>query len=824
LKEVKEESEESNSEIESESSENEYEDENNPFSGNKKRQRTPTPTLKKRKVSVEEEETNEVTDNSLFTMLSGKGVAIKNTVHDWLDQYLSDGELSFVSLANMLLQSAGCSKFLKEEEYKKLSDDAEDKFRDLFVDHMKNIEESYDENTFSASKISDKKFKKSFTSFWSLLVKDSGEEVIYETELIDELSEMLIVMSGTWLDPIRLIATTAGLILIDELCKVGRKLQEDVKRNVTLKIERVEGYIGKLYDAIFVNRYKDTDHLIRVECISKLPSWIDNYPMIFMDNTCLRYFGWMMSDKHWEVRLNSLKGLYMLCLKEDRLAGCRMLIERFKEALIDISTLDQHESVRTAGLDLIQLVVPLGVFSLADVELFKKCLLFDDGNEKFKHRVLTITVLSLLEHHGEEIFAVLKAIGKRHFRALVTILRDIPKASFLLDYEKLLNLVVTEEDIPEEDEKVLLNFLSNLFLSHAEDNQNEKKTTRLLITALPKLLVKYTAEIELLKPSLDILNAIDVTTYLELRMTKAYEKMWTDLTDLFFKYEDEELLGKILKLIKHHLTHEDLSASVSIKQEELFTRIQTETSPFRLAAFCKTYYVEGLERNKTFQESMQQLTVSSNGFHLKPVIYSCLSFWKIGKELEGNSSGSDSIFEIYNLQQDALQFADEFIESKKGSLSEKVAVASAIEDLHVMFSKSIPEKYSSLIINSLDPKRLEFLQRVCSEINQELSKNQEIEGEFHNSYNSDWSEIEFTLGLAVKICQCFVKLCKLGYIELVKLSDAFCFFNFASREYLDDFLKSWIDDLPITNEKDILSMVEETIIKVRISYVIEPVT
>lgn len=83
-----------------------------------------------------------------------------------------------------------------------------------------------------------------------------------------------------------------------------------------------------IYNGIFVNRYRDVDSVIRVDCIRELAVWIEKCPDVFLDSQYLRYLGWNLSDKQPTVRMESLTGMQKL-FEPSNAPGLRPFIERY---------------------------------------------------------------------------------------------------------------------------------------------------------------------------------------------------------------------------------------------------------------------------------------------------------------------------------------------------------------------------------------------------------------------------------------------------------------------------------------------------------------
>jgi cohesin complex subunit SA-1/2 len=78
--------------------------------------------------------------------------------------------------------------------------------------------------------------------------------------------------------------------------KPNQKLTETVQ-DLQNKKKRLDRLINDLFDGVFVHRYRDSDPLIRADCIQSFGNWIISYPDLFLEPQYLKYLGWMLSDK-----------------------------------------------------------------------------------------------------------------------------------------------------------------------------------------------------------------------------------------------------------------------------------------------------------------------------------------------------------------------------------------------------------------------------------------------------------------------------------------------------------------------------------------------
>jgi cohesin complex subunit SA-1/2 len=229
--------------------------------------------------------------------------------------------------------------------------------------------------------------------------------VLYENTVVMEvITSWISVMSATPNRPFRHTATVAALTIVSALCGVGRDLadvnsklmrqvdgekkksrgankariaemEKNVKQN-TQKEQILKEQLDLWFDAVFVHRYRDVDHHIRLDCMQALGDWIFIFPDVYFDGTFLRYFGWVLSDLNAATRLEVLKGLIRLYKDSDKLHGLRAFTERFRPRMVEMATRDSDPHVRTTAIELIDVLREAGFLEPSDIDAVGK-LIFD---------------------------------------------------------------------------------------------------------------------------------------------------------------------------------------------------------------------------------------------------------------------------------------------------------------------------------------------------------------------------------------------------------------------------------------------------------------
>jgi cohesin complex subunit SA-1/2 len=250
-------------------------------------------------------------------------------------------------------------------------------------------------------------FKETFTSFMrSLTLTIAKSDLLYDDPpLVENISSWIASMCNTHNRPFRHTATVAALSILSALCEVGRGLADvksklvrqiegekkkggrnsnkgrvaEMEKNLGLNSQKeavVKDQLESWFDSVFVHRYRDVDHHIRLDCMQALSDWIMLFPNIYLDGSYLRYFGWTLSDLNASVRLEILKGLLRIYKDNSKLHGVRAFTERFRPRIIEMATRDSDLGVRIMAIELMDVLRETGHVEPNDIDSIGK-LVFD---------------------------------------------------------------------------------------------------------------------------------------------------------------------------------------------------------------------------------------------------------------------------------------------------------------------------------------------------------------------------------------------------------------------------------------------------------------
>jgi cohesin complex subunit SA-1/2 len=129
--------------------------------------------------------------------------------------------------------------------------------------------------------------------------------------------------------------------------------------------EEIQKMVTYMFKSVFVHRYRDVVDDIRCVCLTELGVWIMECPVLFMEDSYLKYLGWPLHDKVGSVRLCAIKSLLSLYVCRDMKDKLVLFTEKFKDRLVSL-VLDKDLEVAVCGIQLLQALAKYQPNSLTD--------------------------------------------------------------------------------------------------------------------------------------------------------------------------------------------------------------------------------------------------------------------------------------------------------------------------------------------------------------------------------------------------------------------------------------------------------------------------
>lgn len=299
----------------------------------------------------------------LFYALSQPKANTKQILATWHKALSNNEAQAFLDVIKLLIQSAGYLNdtfdglFSGEISFNTLGGDNSAKILDALQSSDSVNFSARSEYPFLVKQKAKNSFKSKFDEFFNGIIEDlhpsllprsssdSDEDDGFEQNvLFNNILYWIISMTSCQYRPFRHVATAAGLTILTSMTRTVNSVSED-----TGKVYLFEKYMRLLFDGIFISRYRDVDHAIRSMCIESLGDCIRNYPSFFLNNSFLRYLGWMLHDKHHEPRLLTIAAIRALLVDSRtgestsiHVHGMRQFIERFSKRIVELSLWDKH--------------------------------------------------------------------------------------------------------------------------------------------------------------------------------------------------------------------------------------------------------------------------------------------------------------------------------------------------------------------------------------------------------------------------------------------------------------------------------------------------
>jgi cohesin complex subunit SA-1/2 len=274
-----------------------------------------------------------------------------------------------------------------------------------------------------------RKFRPNLSSFFESLVSTiAAGNLLLEDPLLETICSWVGSMSTSTLRQFRHTTTVIALEIISNLSKcsavirraeatTNRQLEAEREKtpqneariqDMTAKLEKneekrdkVETMITGLFETVFVHRYRDIDVKIRIDCIHALSDWTQILPDMFFDGTYIRYLGWILSDPVAATRLEVVKALTKLFKTKDSVSNLRHFTERFRPRLVEMGAQDVDITVRSATIELLDVVRKVGFLEPNDIETIGR-LLFD-SEQKVRKAVVPFFVENLDDLYHEKL-------------------------------------------------------------------------------------------------------------------------------------------------------------------------------------------------------------------------------------------------------------------------------------------------------------------------------------------------------------------------------------------------------------------------------------
>ncbi|NXE63060.1 STAG2 protein, partial [Calcarius ornatus] len=545
---------------------------------------------------------------TLFEVVSMGKQAMQSVVVDWVEAYKQDRNVALLDLINFFIQCSGCQGMVTAEMFQSL----------YKKDVMQKMTETFDKDNEDYPLIRTgpywKKFKANFCEFIAVLVQQCQCSILYDNYLMDTIISLLTGLADSMVRAFRHTSTLAAMKLLTAVVSVhlnldvnkhnAQRLYEVEKKRLSGKrtsyrldqLERkrkeyehklleIQNMMNAIFKGTFLTRYRDVIPEIRATCMEEIGSWIKTYPDAFLNDSYLKYVGWMLYDKQAEVRLKCLLGLQGIYSRKELVSRMDLFTNRFKDRIVSMP-LDKDHEVAVQAMKLLMLMSQNcgDVLSAEDCEMLYQFVYTT-------HRPLAVAAgeflyKRLLSHGGDKvqpkgggkfgasteqlkrlIHFFLESELHKHVAYLVDSLWDWA-GKFLKDWECMTTLLLKNaeesgEALSDAQESALIEIILATVREAAEGHPpvgrgaakkilsvKEKKIqledctkiTEHFIMVLPQLLAKYSTDAQKVANLLQIPQYYYLDVYSTGHLEKHLDALLREIKDIVAKHSDMSVL------------------------------------------------------------------------------------------------------------------------------------------------------------------------------------------------------------------------------------------------------------------------------------------
>ncbi|NXR67528.1 STAG2 protein, partial [Rhadina sibilatrix] len=546
---------------------------------------------------------------TLFEVVSMGKQAMQSVVVDWVEAYKQDRNVALLDLINFFIQCSGCQGMVTAEMFQSL----------YKKDVMRKMTETFDKDNEDYPLIRTgsywKKFRANFCEFIAVLVQQCQCSILYDNYLMDTIISLLTGLADSMVRAFRHTSTLAAMKLLTAVVSVhlnldvnkhnAQRLYEVEKKRISGKrtsyrldqLERkkkeyehklleIQNMMNAIFKGTFLNRYRDVIPEIRATCIEEITCWIKTYPDAFLNDSYLKYVGWMLYDKQAEVRLKCLLGLQGIYSRKELVSRMDLFTNRFKDRIVSMP-LDKDHEVAVQAMKLLMLMSQNceDVLSAEDCEMLYQFVYAT-------HRPLAVAAgeflyKRLLSHEGDKevqpkgggkfgastdqlkrlIHFFLESELHKHVAYLVDSLWDWA-GKFLKDWECMTTLLLKNDEevgeaLSDAQENALIEIILATVREAAEGHPpvgrgaakkilsvKEKKIqledctkiTEHFIMVLPQLLAKYSTDAQKVANLLQIPQYYNLDVYSTGHLEKHLDALLREIKDIVAKHSDLSVL------------------------------------------------------------------------------------------------------------------------------------------------------------------------------------------------------------------------------------------------------------------------------------------
>lgn len=348
--------------------------------------------------------TSSLEGNDLFALLLANPEGVIGLVSSWHDHVKNTGAHAVADLLSLIVAMAR-----PLEQHAKQMITSEMVTNDDPKNSVKEIEQVMKEDLMGkvmglGKDSKSRKVRRAFEDFWKRLVADGPKDVVFGMDCVDTIVYWLEAMCQSKSRSLRTVTCLAAFRMFDGLLDHCAKLKRDivplrkqlameekrcalqspalkirnqttcvrnerqiarlsdVGKNLLQNVEELvqcysdlEEISDKIFDLVFIRKYRDVSPDIRCIAMSSLASWMQSRPDRFLTDTYTKYIGWLLSDKESSVRKCTLDNLSKICRRKSNLQKLSLFLQNFKGRIVQMSR-DKGDVVAISAIRLMILL------------------------------------------------------------------------------------------------------------------------------------------------------------------------------------------------------------------------------------------------------------------------------------------------------------------------------------------------------------------------------------------------------------------------------------------------------------------------------------
>ncbi|MEN2499458.1 MAG: Cohesin subunit SA-2 [Marteilia pararefringens] len=328
----------------------------------------------------------------LYSVIRESKVSIADIVDEWLKSYVDDIKLSLLSLLQLIISSSNSRLVITKALYDNLT------LNEIYKEITNNFVE---DDIYPLIDQSIASFGSTLYEFIYKLSKSASFTFLLDDLIIPELFAFLKLCCNSNYRSLRHTATFIGLIfgngllhsmwnlaknvskqldasIVSENNKISASLMSETDQNEQKKLK---SYFSFVMNDIFCMRYRDVCHEIRTLCITMLGQWMKIYPQEIILDKNLKYIGWLLYDKQFNVRIQCLSVLIDQSVSLQSLNMIENFLKRFKDRLLQM-TYDINNDVSLQAIKLFDKICKLKTYKTSEEDFKIICRNLRVNNRK----------------------------------------------------------------------------------------------------------------------------------------------------------------------------------------------------------------------------------------------------------------------------------------------------------------------------------------------------------------------------------------------------------------------------------------------------------